>query len=61
LKLEGTCPRKIAKYVGTAGQVPGVLLEGILILSEEQPPAPEANLSIQFDPAKLARLPKRSR
>nr|WP_249726765.1 hypothetical protein [Bradyrhizobium sp. sBnM-33] len=28
LKLEGTCSGKIARYVGTAEQVPGVLLEG---------------------------------
>jgi hypothetical protein len=62
LKLEGTCPGKIAKYVGTAEQVPGVLLEGTLILSEEQPPAPEAKQPVpQFDPAKLAKLPKRAR
>jgi hypothetical protein len=62
LKLEGTCPGKIARYVGTAEQVPGLLLEGTLILSEEQPAAPEVNQPIpQFDPAKLAKLPKRSR
>jgi|GraSoiStandDraft_36_1057302.scaffolds.fasta_scaffold57922_3 hypothetical protein len=28
LKLQGTCPGKIARYVGTAEQFPGVLLEG---------------------------------
>ena len=62
LKLEGTCPGKIARYVGTAEQFPGVLLEGTLILSEQQPPAPEANAPIpKFDPAKLLKLPKRSR
>ncbi|WP_245320611.1 hypothetical protein [Bradyrhizobium lablabi] len=37
LKLEGTCPGKIGKYVGTAERVPGVVLEGTLILSEERP------------------------
>lgn len=62
LKLEGTCPGKIARFVGMAEQFPGVLLEGTLILSEEQSPAPEANQPLpQFDPAKLAKLPKRSR
>lgn len=62
LRLEGTCPGKIASYVGTAEQVPGVLLEGTLILSEGPLPAPEANDPIpKFDPAKLRKLPKRSR
>ncbi|MGX1352012.1 hypothetical protein AB7M49_005621 [Bradyrhizobium elkanii] len=62
LRLEGTCPGKIATYVGTADQVPGVLLEGRLILSEQQPPAPKAIAPIpKFDPAKLPKLPKRSR
>jgi hypothetical protein len=37
LRLEGKCFDKLAKYVGTAEQVPGVLLEGTLILSEELP------------------------
>ena len=62
LRLEGTCPGRIASYVGTAEQVPGVLLEGTLILSEGPLPAPEANDPIpKFDPAKLRKLPKRSR
>jgi hypothetical protein len=62
LRLEGTCAGKIATYVGTAERVPGVLLEGTLIFSEQQPPAPKANEPIPtFDPAKLPKLPKRSR
>jgi hypothetical protein len=62
LRLEGTCAGNIATYVGTAEQVPGVLLEGTLILSEQQPRAPEANEPIsKFDPAKFPKLPKRSR
>ena len=62
LRLEGTFVGKIASCVGTAEQVPGVLLEGTLILSEEQPPAPKANEPIpKFDPAKFPKLPKRSR
>jgi hypothetical protein len=62
LRLEGTFVGKIASFVGTAEQMPGVLLEGTLILSEQQPPAPEANEPIpKFDPAKFPKLPKRSR
>ncbi|TYO67127.1 hypothetical protein FXV83_08015 [Bradyrhizobium hipponense] len=62
LRLEGSCPGKIARYVGRADQVPGVLLEGTLIYSEQQSPAPEANAPIpKFDPAKLPKLPKRCR
>jgi hypothetical protein len=62
LRLEGTCVGKIASYVGTAEQVPGVLLDGTLILCEQQPLAPQANEPIpKFDPAKLPKLPKRSR
>jgi hypothetical protein len=62
LRLEGKCSDKLAKYVGTAEQVPGVLLEGTLILSEELPPAPKANEPIpKFDPHKLPKLPKRCR
>ncbi len=61
LKLEGTCPGKIARYVGTAGQVPGVVLEGTLILSEE-PPAPTPSAPPPtFNPNRLPKLPKRSR
>src|ERR1700719_98890 len=33
LRLERTCAGNIATYVGTAEQVPGVLLEGTLFLS----------------------------
>ena len=62
LKLEGTCPGKVARYVGTAEQVPGVLLEGTLILSEEQPAAPTPSALVpKFDPDGLPKLPTRSR
>jgi hypothetical protein len=62
LTLEGTCPGKIARYIGTAEQFPGVLLEGTLILSEQQPPAPEPSAPPpRFDPDKLPKLPKRGR
>ncbi|MCK1712499.1 MULTISPECIES: hypothetical protein [unclassified Bradyrhizobium] len=61
LTLEGTSLGKIARDVGTAEQFPGVLLEGTLILSEEQSPAPAASEPPKFNPAKLPKLPKRSR
>ena len=58
---EGTCAGKIATYVGTAEQFPGVLLEGTLIYNE-QPRAPEANGPLpKFDPDKLPKLPARGR
>jgi hypothetical protein len=50
LKLEGSCPGKVARYVGTAEQVPGVLLEGTLILSEEAPPAREPSAAANVQP-----------
>ena len=63
LKLEGTCAGKVATYVGTAEQFSGVILEGTLIFSEQQQPrAAEAREPIpKFAPAKLPKLPKRSR
>ncbi|WLB35597.1 hypothetical protein [Bradyrhizobium diazoefficiens] len=62
LRLEGTCPGKIARYVGTADQVPGVVLEGTLIYSEQQAasPGPSA-LTRPFNLDRLPKLPKRSR
>jgi hypothetical protein len=62
MKLEGTCTGRIASYVGTAEQVPGVLLEGTLILSEQQPHAPDpSGPTPKFNPDRLPKLPKRSR
>ncbi|WFU20439.1 hypothetical protein [Bradyrhizobium sp. CB3481] len=62
MKLEGTCDGKIARYVGTAEQVPGVLLEGTLILSEQSVTAPEPTAPPPtFNPHRLPKLPKRSR
>jgi hypothetical protein len=62
LKFVGTCGGKFATFVGTADQVPGVLLEGTLILSEQQGHAPEANEPIpKFNPDRLPKLSKRSR
>ena len=62
LKLEGTCPGKIARFVARAEQIPGVLLEGTLILSEEQPAAPALRPPPPtFNPDRLPKPPKRSR
>lgn len=62
LRLEGTCADKLGRYTGTAEQVPGVLLEGTLILTEEQAPAPEPpGPTPRFDPDKLPKTPTRTR
>jgi hypothetical protein len=62
LKLVGTCAGRIATYIGTAEQFPGVRLEGTLILCEQQPSAPAANEPVpKFNPDKLPKLPKRRR
>ena len=61
LKLEGRCAGKIATYVGTAEQFPGVLLEGTLIFNEPRR-APETNgPTATFNPNKLPKLPARGR
>lgn len=62
LMLEGTCTGKIARCVGTAEQVSGVLLEETLILAEEEPPPPRRSAPPPtFKPARFPKLPKRSR
>lgn len=62
LDIEGKCPGKIATYTATAVQVPGVVLHGTLILTEQQRPAPEQTGQVPaFDPDKLPKLPKRPR
>ena len=63
LKLEGTCAGKLATYVGTAEQFPGVVFEGMLLFSEQEPlPAAQASEPApKFTPAKLPKLTKRSR
>ncbi|MBR1127566.1 hypothetical protein [Bradyrhizobium iriomotense] len=62
LDIEGSCPGKIATYTATAQQVPGMVLHGTLILTEQQPPASEQTGQLPaFDPHKLPKLPKRSR
>lgn len=63
VKLEGRCAGKLATYVGAADRFPGVILEGMLLFSEQQPlRSTEANGPFpKFAPAKLPKLPKRSR
>lgn len=63
LNIEGSCPDRIATYTATAAQVPGMILQGTLIRTEQQqPPAPErADQMPAFNPDKLPKLPKRPR
>jgi hypothetical protein len=62
LRLEGTCTDRIAHYVGTADEVPGVLLEGLLILSEQSMSAPaQKTMPATFRPDRLPKLPARGR
>jgi len=59
LKLVGTCAGRIATYTGTAEEFPGVLLEGTLILSEQQLSAPEpSGPTPSFNPDRLPKLRK---
>jgi len=61
LSLAGTCTGKIAEYAGTAEQFPGVVIQGTLIRSEQQPAARETAAPQTFDPSRLPKLPKRLR
>ncbi|QDF39438.2 hypothetical protein [Bradyrhizobium symbiodeficiens] len=62
LDIEGNCPGKIATYTATTRQVPGMILKGTLILTEQQPPASGRTEQFPaFNPGKLPKLPKRSR
>lgn len=62
LDIEGNCPGKVATYTATAAEAPGVILQGTLILTEQQAPAPERTRQMPpFTPDKLPKLPKRSR
>ena len=58
LKLEGRCAGKIATYVGTADQFPGMLLEGTLIYSEQSHALAANEAPPKFNPDKLPKLPK---
>ncbi|MFT4121541.1 hypothetical protein [Bradyrhizobium sp.] len=60
LLIEGTCDGKIGRYIATAEEAPGILLDGTLILSEEEGLVEEpVTLEPAFDPAKLRKLPRR--
>lgn len=61
LKLEGRCVGKIATYIGTAEQFPGVLLEGTLIFSEPQRAQATDEPAPKFNPDKLPKLRTRGR
>ncbi|MBN8988515.1 MAG: hypothetical protein J0H42_09720 [Rhizobiales bacterium] len=61
LKLEGRSAGKIATYMGTAKQFPGVLLEGTLIFSEQAHAQKENQPLLKFNPDKLPKLPARTR
>ncbi len=62
LTLDGISVGRIATFTGTAKQFPGVLLEGTLIFSEQQPSITPANEPLpKFDPSKLPKLPARGR
>ncbi|MEA6759679.1 hypothetical protein ONJ27_23455, partial [Salmonella enterica subsp. enterica serovar Muenster] len=54
LDIQGNCSGKIATYTATAKQVPGMVLQGTLILTEQQPPARDrAEPRPAFNPDKL--------
>lgn len=62
LRLEGTCPGKIARFTGTADQVPEALLEGTLIFSEKQPATRDKSEPARpFDASRLPKPPTRFR
>lgn len=62
LNIDGHCAGRIATYTATTEQVPGMVLEGRLILTEQQVPAREQATQIPaFNPAKLPKLSRRSR
>jgi hypothetical protein len=62
LRLEGTCNDRIASYVATADEVPGVKLNGLLIWSEQPSSAPTTNATPPtFRPDRLPKLPARGR
>lgn len=62
LEIEGICAGKIATYTATTAKVPGVVLQGTLIRTEQPSPAPERTAQIPaFNPDKLPKLPTRSR
>jgi hypothetical protein len=62
LEIKGICAGKIATYTATTAKVPGVVLQGTLIRTEQPSPAPERTAQVPaFNPEKLPKLPTRSR
>lgn len=62
LQIEGVSVGRIATYTATTERVPGMILQGTLIWSEQTQPAPERIMQVPaFDPARLPKLPRRSR
>jgi hypothetical protein len=57
LKLVGTSNGTILTCSGTVDKLPGVAFEATLILSQEQPPAPERPPT-KLDLSKLPKLPR---
>ena len=62
LAIDGNCAGRIATYTARTEQVPGMVLEGRLILTEQQVSAREQTEQLPaFNPARLPRLSRRSR
>jgi hypothetical protein len=62
LRLEGTFVDKVGSYIAKADEVPGMVLEGTLIRTEEEHPLPKPSRAVPtFHPERVPTLPKRSR
>jgi hypothetical protein len=62
LRLEGKFVGKIGRYIARADEVPGMVLEGTLIQSDEEHSLPKPNRVMPaFNPDRVPTLPKRSR
>ena len=62
LRLEGKFVGPIGTYTAKADEVPGMVLEGTLIRSEEEHALPKPRRDVpKFDPERVPTLPTRSR
>jgi hypothetical protein len=62
LDIEGRSTGKVATYTATTAQVPGMVLHGTLILTEQAAPVSRPTGSARtFDPSRLPKLPTRVR
>ncbi len=62
LDIEGRSAGKVATYTATTVQVPGMVLHGTLILTEQQVPVLRPPGPVKaFDPSRLPKLPTRAR